>query len=76
MSSVPSDYKVVSKDGIEMSLQRFLKARSRRRKKRRHKGGNGGGDGGSSSSSDDDPGNDSDEFQIEIIRGKWGHRGQ
>ena len=76
MSSVPSDYKVVSKDGIEMSLQRFLKARGRRRKRHRHKGGNGGGDGSSSSSSDNDLGNNSDEFQIEIIRGKWGHRGQ
>ena len=78
MSSEPSDYKVVSKNGIEMSLQRFLKARSRsrRRKRCRCKGGNGGGDGSSPSSSDDDLGDDSDEFQIEVIRGKHGHRGQ
>ena len=76
MSSVPSDYKVVSKDGIEMSLRRFLKARSRRRKKCRCKGGNGGGDGSSPSSSDDNLGDDSDEFQIEVIRRKQGHRGQ
>ena len=76
MSSVPTDYKVVSKYGVEMSLRRFLKARSRRRKKRRHKGGNGGGNGSSPSLSDDDLGDDSDEFQKEVIRGKWGHRGQ
>ena len=76
MSSGPSDYKVVSKDRVEMSLRRFLKARSRRRKKHRCKGGNGGGNGSSPSSSDDDLGDDSDEFQIEVIRGKRGHRGQ
>ena len=78
MSSVPSDYKVISKNGIEMSLRRFLKARSRsrRRKRCRCKGGNGGGDGSSPSSSDVDLGDDSDEFQIEVIRGKHGHRGQ
>ena len=74
---MPSDYKVVSKNGIEMSLRRFLRAKSRRRKRRRCKGGNGGGgDGSSPSSSDDDLGDDSDEFQIEVIRGKCGHRGQ
>ena len=76
MSSVPSDYKVISKDGVEMSLRRFLKARSRRRKKCRRKGGKGGGNGSSPSSSDDDLGDDSDEFQIEVIRGKQGHRRQ
>ena len=74
MSSVPSDYKVVSKNGIEMSLRKFLKASRKKRRKCRHKGGNIGGDGSSPSSSDDDVGDDSDEFQIEAIRGKWGHR--
>ena len=34
------------------------------------------GDSSSPSSSDDDLGDDSDEFQIEAIRGKWGHRRQ
>ena len=76
LSSAPSDYKVISTDGVEMSLRRFLKARSRRRKKCRPKGGNGGGNGSSPSLSDDDLGDDSDKFQIEVIRGKWGHRGQ
>ena len=47
MSSVPSDYKVVSKNGIEMSLQKFLKARRRSGRKHRRKGGDGGGDGSS-----------------------------
>ena len=35
MSSVPSDYRVISKDGIEMSLRRFLKAKSKSRRRKR-----------------------------------------
>ena len=79
ISSVPSDYKVISKEGIEMSLRKFLKAKSKSRRRKRHRcrrGNGGGGDDSSHSSSDDDSGDDSDGFQIEVIRGKHGHRGQ
>ena len=77
MSSTHSSAKVIGKDGKEMSLGQFLKARrkyKRRTKKRRDKGDDGGGSSPSSSRVSD--GEESSEFEIAVIRGKHGYRGQ
>ena len=77
MSSTHSSAKVIGKDGKEMSLGQFLKARrkyKRRRKKRREKGDDGGGSSPSSSGNSD--GEEISEFEIAVIRGKHGYQGQ
>ena len=74
MSSTGSSAKVIGKDGKEMSLGQFLKARRkymRRRKRRRNKGGDGGGSSPSSSGNSD--GEESSEFEITAIHGKRGY---
>ena len=77
MSSTHSSAKVIGKDGREMSLGQFLKARCkyrRRRKKRKDKGDDGGGSSPSSSGNSD--GEESSEFEIAAIWGKQGYQGQ
>ena len=75
MSSTHSSAKVIGKDGREMSLRQFLKARRKyKRKKKKDKGGDGGGSSPSSSRSSD--GEESSDFEIAAIQGKRGYRGQ
>ena len=77
MSSTHSSAKGIGKDGKEMSLGQFLKARCkyrRRRKKRKDKGDDGGGSSPSSSGNSD--GEESSEFEIAAIQGKRGYQGQ